>query len=215
LGPGQQWLLRLRAGLDGQPGLSRASVARILHVSPGREHRLERTALADLSAQAQSGCPATAVTESLGTLSGSQRAEMVGWITPVAGPGGAATSATPTTESHRGSLSAGGVTRGTAKTRSNGTPDPGLSKEAAVNVPPVSGSDPLLAIILGVLAFGALALSLLAVQDRRLRSAINRGNHSRPLPAPEARQTRLGNASAAVVSLVGRLVAHGRRAGKD
>jgi hypothetical protein len=56
----QRWLL-LRAGIDTPRPDSRRAIARILHISPGREARIERVAVIDLQAAArESPCASTA-----------------------------------------------------------------------------------------------------------------------------------------------------------
>jgi hypothetical protein len=62
LSPGQSQLLGLRAGLTGEAPQSASAVARILHVTAGREARLEHDALTALSQTGRYGCPATPTT---------------------------------------------------------------------------------------------------------------------------------------------------------
>jgi hypothetical protein len=62
LSPGQSQLLELRAGPTGEAPQSASAVARILHVTAGREARLEHDALTALSQTGRYGCPATPTT---------------------------------------------------------------------------------------------------------------------------------------------------------
>jgi hypothetical protein len=65
------------------------------------------------------------------------------------------------------------LTRGSAHSSNSSH---GSTLPAAVDVAPVGAGDSLLPIVIGVLGLGAVALGLVVVQQRRLRSSIYSGN---------------------------------------
>lgn len=183
---GEQRLLALRAGLGDDQAHSATAVARIIHVSSARETHLEERALADLRVQARHGCPATTVAASFAGLNGRARSALVGWIAPAAGSGvGTPNGVTASGSGAGSSLSAGGVTRAAAGRRARHHHASGQLSQGAINVTPVSAGDSLFPIVLGVLGLGAVALLIVALQQRRLRTALDPGGvYSRPLPPP-------------------------------
>ncbi|HEY6522396.1 MAG TPA: hypothetical protein VIY10_01435 [Solirubrobacteraceae bacterium] len=156
LGVGAQRLLTLRAGLTG-PARSAAVTARVLHVSPAREARLERLALVALQRSAATGCggPSPVVARTLvssGTLSPSAPP-----------PSGAAPASGPTA-----SLSAAHAERPGRGGRSLAAPQP---RGTAVERAETTSSFP--SVLVPALLALLLALALLALPEtrRRLRPA--------------------------------------------
>lgn len=169
---GARRLLRLRAGLGEKAGLRAESVARILHVSPGREVRLERRALTALRLEARHGCSAVTVSSSFTVFTGVQPAAMAGSITDTAGT--ASGVASPPANAGGSISQAGGTTRAAGKTRSRSGKGSGPHEDqASIAGAPVGSSSSMLPILLGVLAIGAagLVLVLLPLERNRLRRA--------------------------------------------
>jgi hypothetical protein len=171
---GARRLLRLRAGLGEEAGLSAESVARILHVSPAREVRLERRALTALRLEARHGCPAVTVSSSFTVFTGAQPAAMASSITDTAGS--ASGVASPPANAGGSISQAGGTTRAAGKTKSRSGKGSGPHEDqASIAGAPVGSSSSLLPILLGVLAIGAaglvLVLVLLPLERNRLRRA--------------------------------------------
>ena len=156
LGVGAQRLLTLRAGLTG-PARSAAVTARVLHVSPAREARLERLALVALQRSAATGCggPAPVVARALASA---------GTLSPSAPqPSGAAPASGPAA-----SLSAAHAERPARGGRSLPAPQP---RGTAVERAETSSSFP--SVLVPALLALLLALALLALPEtrRRLRPA--------------------------------------------
>ncbi len=175
LSAGQQHLLSLRAGLDGQSGRSPEAVARIIHVSGVREARIERGALSALRAQAGHGCPGDTVASSFTAFTGTQRAAMVAWLGAGSTPASTASSSGSVAHhSSPGISQSGGVTRaaGKKKARSGRGGSFGPSNErASIAGAPVGGSSSLLPILVGVLAVLAAGLLVIPLQRRRVAGA--------------------------------------------
>jgi hypothetical protein len=179
-------------------------VARILHLTNVREARAEGRALDDLRGQAGHGCRDGAAATSFATFAGTRRASMVSWITPALGAGaGIATGAGSTSSPAAGSSPPGvkpsgstvsptpdlnnGVTRATAKTKSNHRSSQNNGVAVAIN--PSSSTSSLLPVLVAVLALTGVALLLWPLVQRRLRTTGGTDAASDPEPIPDADAT--------------------------